>query len=232
MVLYSGVSVWNDHLVWPDFSWLMTCCRAEVSGGWAILLTGFLAAALQMHGSLAHGQNCEVRSVFKPVEGLLRAMCLPCSVISQLGQQSLVNSMHCCYSRLSGGERHKWLTMCSKLCLKRCSLIVHLHLLSGWKQSKISWPLEAKVMPSKSVPSCLCGMERFLTKWHRMEENNKNSTNEPAFWSLSLCSEKLHVNLDNKYKLPKFKWNKIVEFRIDQSWSKGILCTLDQVLTS
>lgn len=85
------------------------------------------------------------------------------------------SSQHCCYSRLSRWERRKWLTTCRKLCLESSSLIVHLHLVNGSKQIKISWPLEAKAMPNASTISNPCRVEMFLIKCHRNKEISKNN---------------------------------------------------------
>lgn len=124
---------------------------------------------------------CEERSMFCPVESLFSTFKFAsqcnftvCAVLTD-------SSQHCCYSKLSRWERHNWLITCWKLCLQSCSLIVRLHLVNGWKQIKISWPLEAKAMPNKSIISNSCRVEIFLIKCHRGKENNKNNTNEPEY---------------------------------------------------
>lgn len=138
---------------------MLTCCGAEVSCGWAILLIGFLTAALQMHGSLAQGQHCEVTGWVWGCGRSSQSKVYALRCYFTASATASHSSVHCCYSRLSGGERHKWLITCRNLCLGRGRLIVHLHLLSDWKQIKISWPLEAKAMPSESVPSSPCRVE-------------------------------------------------------------------------
>lgn len=85
------------------------------------------------------------------------------------------SSQPCCYSRLSRWERRKWLIACRKLCPQSSSLIVHLHLVNGSKQIKISWPLEAKAMPNTSIISNTGRVEMFLIKCHRNKEISEDN---------------------------------------------------------
>lgn len=54
---------------------------------------------------------------------------------------------------------------------------MHLHLVNGSKQIKISWPPEAKAMAGRSVISNSGRVEISLIKCHRRKENSVNNVN-------------------------------------------------------
>lgn len=163
---------------------MLTCCGAEVSGGvrWVSHVTHWVLGCCPANAwVISTGpelwSRISVWACRRSSQSNVLALRLYFTARAEVSHCSLC----CCYSKLSREERHKWLITHRKLCLKRCRLIVHLHLLSGWEQIKISWPLEAKAMPSKSVPSSPCRVERSLMKCHRMKENDKNAANGPAY---------------------------------------------------
>lgn len=127
---------------------------------------------------LAGVQNCVKRDVcFCPVGSLFSTIKFAswcnftaCAVVTD-------SSQLCCDSRLSRWERHKPLITCRKFRLQSSSLNVYFHLVNGSKQIKISWPLEARAMPSGSIISNSCRVEMFLIKCHRRKENWENITN-------------------------------------------------------